>query len=95
VVQHPTISRLLLLGIRVFRRLKLLRTRYRVNRSATLVGREVTLPTNAPICATALLIQLSPPLRLPVKPILFMLLLDRTMLTGRSITSQWRKPRKL
>jgi hypothetical protein len=45
----------LLLGIRVFRGLKLLRTHYRVNGSATLAGSELTFPTNAPICATALL----------------------------------------
>jgi hypothetical protein len=37
-----------LLGIRIFKGLKLLRTHYRVNRGASLVGRKVTLPTNAP-----------------------------------------------
>jgi hypothetical protein len=65
VIQRPTISRLLQLEIRVFRRLKLLITHYRVNRSATLVGSEVTLPTNAPIYATAHLRQLCPPLTYP------------------------------
>jgi hypothetical protein len=79
----------------VFRGLKLLITHYRVNGSATLVGSEVTLPTNVPICATALLRQLCPPLRLPVELIMFLLLLGRTMFMGRSIMSQWRKPRKL
>jgi hypothetical protein len=39
----------------VLRGLKLLRTPYRVNRGATLVGRKVTLITNAPIRTTALL----------------------------------------
>jgi hypothetical protein len=56
----------LLLGIRIFRGLKLLRTHYRMNGGATLVGRKVTLPTNAPVSATALLRQLCLPLRLPV-----------------------------
>jgi hypothetical protein len=42
----------------VFIRLELLRTHYRVNRSAMLVGSEVTLPTNTPIHASALLRQL-------------------------------------
>jgi hypothetical protein len=55
VIQRPTISRHLLLEIRVFRGLKLLITHYRVNGDATLVGSEVTLPTNAPIRSTALL----------------------------------------
>jgi hypothetical protein len=39
----------------VFRGLKVLRTHYRMNGSATLVGIKVTLPTNAPIRATVLL----------------------------------------
>jgi hypothetical protein len=91
----PTISRLLLLEIRVLRGLSLLRTPYRVNGVATLLGRKVTLPSNAPIHTTALLRQLCPPLRLPVGLILFLLLLDRTMFMERSITSHWRKPRKL
>jgi hypothetical protein len=39
----------------MYRRLKLLRTHYRVNGGASLVGRKVTLPTNAPASATALL----------------------------------------
>jgi hypothetical protein len=63
--------------------------------SATLVGRKVTLPTNTPISATALLRQPCPPLRLPMVLILALLLLDRTMFTERSIMSQWRKTRKL
>jgi hypothetical protein len=79
----------------VFRELKLLRTHYKVNGGATLVQRKVTLTTNAPIHATALHRQPCPPLRPPVGLILFMWLLDRTMFVERSITSQWRKPRKL
>jgi hypothetical protein len=55
VFSAQIIFRPLLLGIRVFRGLKLLRTHYRVNGSAMLVGSEVTLPTNAPIRAPALL----------------------------------------
>jgi hypothetical protein len=51
----PAISRPLLLGIRVLRGIKLLKNHYRVNGSAMLVGSEVTLPTNAPIHAPALL----------------------------------------
>jgi hypothetical protein len=39
----------------VFRGLKLLRTHYRVNGGATVVGRNVTLPTTAPIHKTTLL----------------------------------------
>jgi hypothetical protein len=95
VIQRPNNFRLLLLEIRVLRGLKLLRTPYRMNGGATLVGRKVTLPTNAPIRATTLLRQLCPPLRLPVGLILFLLLLDITMFAGRSIMSQWRKPKKL
>jgi hypothetical protein len=67
----PTISTLLLLEIRVFRGLKLLRTHYTVNRSAMSVGGEVTLPTNGPIRAPALLRQLCPPLCLPMELILY------------------------
>jgi hypothetical protein len=79
----------------MFRGLKPLRTHYRVNRGDSLVGRKVTLPTNAPATATALLRQSCPPLCLPVGLILFLLLLRRTMFTENSITSQWRKPSKL
>jgi hypothetical protein len=79
----------------MFRRLKLLRTHYRVNGGASLVRRKVTLPTNAPASTTTLLRQSCPPLCLPVGLILFMLLLGRTMFMERSITSQWSKPRKL
>jgi hypothetical protein len=90
-----TISILLLLKIRVFRGLKLLRTHYKVSGSAMLVGNKVTLPTNAPIHTPTLLRQLCPPLRLPVELILFPLLRSRTMSAGRSIILEWRKPRKL
>jgi hypothetical protein len=51
----PTISRPLLLEIKVLRGLKLLRTHYSVNISAMLVEREITMTTNAPIYAPALL----------------------------------------
>jgi hypothetical protein len=43
------------------------------------VERKVTLPTNAPVSATALLRQLCPPMRLPMGLILFLLLLDKTL----------------
>jgi hypothetical protein len=46
-----TISRLLLLGIRMFRGLKLLWTQCSLNESAMLVARRVILPTNAPTYA--------------------------------------------
>jgi hypothetical protein len=91
----PIISRPLLLGIREFRGLKLLRTHYTVNGSAMLVGKEVTLPTNAPIRAPAFLKQLYLPLHLPMEPTLFLLLLSRTMLVGESTMLLWRKLRKL
>jgi hypothetical protein len=51
----PTISRPLLLEIKVLRGLKLLRTHYSVNISAMLVEREITMTTSAPIYAPALL----------------------------------------
>jgi hypothetical protein len=71
----------------MFRGLKLLKTHYKVNGGASLVGRKVTLPTNVLASATALLRQSCPPLRLAVGLILFLLLLDRTMFMERSITS--------
>jgi hypothetical protein len=83
------------LGIRVLRGLKLLRTHYWVNGSAMLVGKEVTLLTNAPIQALALLKQLYLPLHLPMEPTLFLLLPRGTMLMGESTMLLWRKPRKL
>jgi hypothetical protein len=95
VMSCPAPPRLLLLRIRMFRGLKPLRTHYRGNESASLVERNVTLPTNAPTRAAALLRQLRPPLHLPVRQILFLLLLGRTMFMERSIMSQLRKPRKL
>jgi hypothetical protein len=58
-------------------------------------GERCHFVNQCPIHATALLRQLCPPLHLPVELILFLLLLGRTMFTGRSIMSQWRKPRKL
>jgi hypothetical protein len=47
-VNAPTISRLLLLGIRMFIGLRLLKTQCSLNESAILVARRVILPTNAP-----------------------------------------------
>jgi hypothetical protein len=78
----------------MLRGLKLLRTHYKVNGNAMLVGSEASLPTNGPIHAIALSRQLCPHLHLPVELILFPVLLDRTMFAGSSIMSQWRKPRK-
>jgi hypothetical protein len=66
-----------LLGIRMFIGLKPLRTHYRVNGGASLVGRKVTLPTKAPTHAAALLRQLC-------QPKLFLSLLGRTMFMKRS-----------
>jgi hypothetical protein len=79
----------------MFSGLKPLRTHYKLNGGASLVGRKVTLPTNAPTSATTLLRKPCPPPHLLVGLILFLLLLGRTMSTDRSIMSQWRKPRKL
>jgi hypothetical protein len=55
VMSLPAPPRLLLLGIKMFRGLKLLRTHYRENGGVLLVGRKATLPTNAPTRAAALL----------------------------------------
>jgi hypothetical protein len=60
-----------------------------------LLGREATLPTNAPIYVPTLLRQLCLPLHLPVEPTLFLLLPSRIMLMGGSTMLLWRKPRKL
>jgi hypothetical protein len=55
VMPRPAPPRLLLLGTRMFRGLKPLRTHCRENEGVLLVGRKATLPTNAPTHATALL----------------------------------------
>jgi hypothetical protein len=91
----PALPGLLLLGIRMFRGLKPLRTHYRGNGGVLLAGRKVTLPTSVPIRATVHLWQLRPLLHLPMRQILFLLLLGRTTFVERSIMSQLRKPRKL
>jgi hypothetical protein len=84
----PTLEQVLVMQAQM-----LLRTHYRVNRGARLMWRKVTLPTNDPVSATALLRQSCPPLRLPVG--LSMFLLDRSMFIEGTITSQWRRPSKL
>jgi hypothetical protein len=90
----PTISRLLLLGIRMFRELKLLWTQCSLDESAMLVARRVILPTNAPTYAL-IPRQLHLHLHLPVEPTLFLLLPSRTMHVGESTILLWRKPKKL
>jgi hypothetical protein len=92
---HQVISRPLLLGIRMFRGPKLLKTHRRLIRSAMLVERKVTMPTNAPICAITLLKQLHLHQPLPMEPTLFLLLPSRTMPEEESTMLSWRKPRKL
>jgi hypothetical protein len=87
VNQHPGNFQTPAVGNQSIQKLKLLRTHYRVNGSAMLVGSEVTLSTNSPIHAPALLRQLCPPLRLPVELILILLLPSRTAFAGRSIMS--------
>jgi hypothetical protein len=79
----------------MFRGAKLLRTHHRLNGSAMLVEKEVTIPTIAPIHVLALLRQLHLHLPLPVESILFLLLSNKTMLVGESTTLPWRKPKKL
>jgi hypothetical protein len=78
----PTISRLLLVGIRVFRGPRLLKTYLRLIKSAMHVVRRVILPISAPIHAHALLSSLR--LHLPVEPTLFLLLPSKTMHVGES-----------
>jgi hypothetical protein len=90
-----TISRLLLLEVRMFRGLKLLKTQWRLNRSAMLVKRKVILPIDAPIRAHARISLLPLHLPLPVEPTLFLLLLGKTMHVGESTMLLWRKPKKL
>jgi hypothetical protein len=90
-----TISRPLLLEIRMFRGPKLLETQCRLNGSSMLVERKVILPIGAPIHARALIIPLQLHLPLPVEPTLFLLLLGRTMLMGESTMLPWRKSKKL
>jgi hypothetical protein len=89
-----TISRLLLLGIRIFRVLRLLRTQCSLNKSAMPVVRRVILPMNAPTHALVPR-QLHVQLHLPIEPTLFLLLPSRTMHVGESTMLRWRKPKKL
>jgi hypothetical protein len=89
----PTISRLLLQEIRMFRGPKLLKTYLRLIGSAMHVVRRVILPISAPIRALTRLNSLY--LHLPVEATLFLLLLSRTMHIGESTMLLWRKPKKL
>jgi hypothetical protein len=95
VMPHPNNSQTPTAGNQSVQRTQAAQNPLQGERRCYLVGRKVTLPTNAPNSATALLKQPCPPLQLPVELILFPLLLDRTMFVERSITLQWRKPRKL
>jgi hypothetical protein len=67
----------------MFRGLKPLRTHYRVNGGASLVGRKVILPTNAPTRAAALLKQPCPPLHLPMGWILFLVTARQNYVHGK------------
>jgi hypothetical protein len=91
----PIISRLLLLGIRVFRGPKLLQMHCRLNGGVLLVGRMIISLIDTPIHAPVLIRLLQLYLPLPVEPILFLLLSSRTMFMGRSTMLLWKKPRKL
>jgi hypothetical protein len=91
----PTISRVLLLGIRLLRGPKLPKTHWKLIVGATTVETRDIMPTDVPIRAHVpirLLLLHLPPL---VEPTLFLLLPSRTMLVGESTKSLWRKPWKL
>jgi hypothetical protein len=84
VIPCPTISRLLLLRIRVFRGPKLPKTRCKLIVGATTMETRDITPNDAPIRAPVpirLLLLHLPPL---VEPTLFLLLPSRTMLMGES-----------
>jgi hypothetical protein len=85
----PTISRLLLLEIGMFRGPRLLKTYLWLIGSAMPVVRRVILPTSAQIHALALFNNLH--LHLHMEPTLFMLLPRRTMPTWESTMLLWRK----
>jgi hypothetical protein len=91
----PTISRLLLLGIRVFRGPKLPKTYCKLIVGATTMERRDLTPVDAPIRAPVLLRRLLLHLPQPVEPTQFLLLLSKTMLMGESTMLLWKKPRKL
>jgi hypothetical protein len=91
----PTISRLLLLGIRVFRELKLPKTRSKLIIGATIVEKRDITPTDAPIHALVPFNPLLLHLPLPVEPTLLLLLLSKTTPVGESIMWPWKKRKKL
>jgi hypothetical protein len=91
----PTISRLLLLGIRVFRGPKLPKTHCKLIVGSTTVERRDITPTNAPIRAPVPIRLLLLHLLQLVEATLFLLLPSRTMLMGESTILLWKKPRKL
>jgi hypothetical protein len=84
---------LLLLGITMFRGPKLLRTHRRLNGSAMLMEKEVTMPINAPILVLVVFRQLHLQLPPSVELFLFLLLPSKTMLVGESTKLPWRKTR--
>jgi hypothetical protein len=91
----PTISRPLLLEIRMFRGPKLLKTHCRLNRSAMLVERKIILLTDILIHARTLISHMHRHLPLLMEPTPYMLLPGRTMPEGESTMLPWRKHRKL
>jgi hypothetical protein len=88
VIQCPTFFRPLLLGIRIFRGLKLPRTHCKLIVGATTVERRDIMPADAPIRVLVQIRLLQLHLPLPVE-------LSRTTLMGESTMLSWRKPRKL
>jgi hypothetical protein len=91
----PTISRLLLLEIEMFKGPKLPKTCRKLNIGASIVVKRDIMPTDAPIHALVLTIPLQLHLPLPMEPILFRLLPSRIILMGGSTMLLWRKPKKL
>jgi hypothetical protein len=91
----PTISRPLLLEMRMFRGLKLPRTYHKLIVGASTMAKRDIMPIDDQIHAFVLI---SPPqlhLPLPGEPILFWLSASRTMLMRESTMLLWRKTRKL
>jgi hypothetical protein len=91
----PTISRLLLLKVTVFRRPKLPKTHSKMIVGATIVVKRDISSTEAPIHALVLISLLQPHLSLPVEPTLLLLLPSRTTPMGESIMWPWKKRKKL
>jgi hypothetical protein len=85
----------MLLGIRVLRGPQLPKTHCKLIVGATTVERRDSMPTDAPICAPALIRLLLLHLPLLVEPTLFLLLPSKTMLVVESTMLMWRKPSKL